>query len=431
MNKILNRLLEGTFKKHLILPIITVLISFILFFVMTEHRTMITSAFIGFLVGKSVVDISIVLYHTSEDARKSIKSYDELKRIYDEDTYGHKSILFPKKPCVNFNKETLKNTKTNDLKLFYAPLLTNHKRKNVHFSDNPETFYKLPRMIIPYFADLLSAHKASYTENAITYRLLDAPSEKEDHIEIKTGRTKYYEHLAMNRAIDFPINSSFTVRKLFEFDSILTPISTSVFPNQIGVNAIILFSDNRTLFPKRSLKSTVAKNKLTASLAIRLDAKDRKAPMTRDAMIEDFKDKMKTRLYFTEAETEKPMSVDLLGIGRNLCEGGKPQFYYLIRFDDYTSENYMGRLNEIENQKKKDMKNQIDFDKKIFVADFDSLAYNNAKQKFSFKSYEIGKSGKAIPKTVKGKFEMSFYYNLWHYYDIYEPYRISNKKTSP
>lgn len=424
-----GKILSGTFKKRLVLPIITTFIAIIFFFIFPEYRTMILSAFIGFLVGKSVIDITIVLYHTSEDARKAIRDYDELCEIYDEDKYGHLFLRFPKNAEKPLTKKDVNEEHMKSKKIFYKPLITNIHGSSPNLADDPDNFYKIPEMIIPYYSDLLSAHKASYTENAITYRLLDTPEVKNGQINIKTARTTYYDHLVMNRAIDFPIRNTFSVRKLYEFNNTLTSLKDSVLANQIGVNAIVLFSDNRTIYPKRSLTSTVAKNKYTASLAIRLDSKDKKKKLTNKDIREDFKDKMKKRLYFTEEELKKEFSIILLGIGRNMCEGGKPQFYYLVKFKNYDSSNYIKRLRTIEKEKRKRRNSQIDFDKKLVVSDFDSLALKNS-SKFMFNSYAYDqKKDQVFAKDVlKGKFENSYLYNLWHYFEVYEPHRIADKR---
>ena len=420
----LKWLFNGVYTRHLILPVLTLLLAIALFIYLTEYWSMILSALTGFLIGKSIIDITMVYYHFREDNRKAIRDYEGLEKYYDTDYYGQKRIVFTKKPRL-FSRILKRKEVLKEFKLYYEDLLTNHKAKNICFIDNPTAFYKVPDIILPYYAELLSAHAASYTENAITYRLMDEPNDRGESIGIKISRTRYFDHLVMNRAIDFTIGKVFTVRKLCEFKKRLSPLSDEVLPNQIGVNAIVLFSDGRTIIPKRSLLATVAKNKVTSSLAIRLDAEDQSVALTEEMVHANFKKEMKKRLGFSDAELKTAYDIQLIGIGRDLYEAGKPQFYFTINFHNLPSDTYIRRLKAIHKQRKKDRGNQIDYDRQLIVCDFNDIKLKKEKT-LSINSYKSTKKGnvkqKRRRKSVKP--EMSFFFNLWHFYKIHEKHKI-------
>ncbi len=104
----------------------------------------------------------------------------------------------------------------------------------------------------------MQAHKASFTKNAFTIRLDDIEV-TDEHVKLKTSRTTHFDHLVLNRAIDYPVKDILSIRRLFEYNNELTPLKYSKLANQIGVNAIILFNDGYTIFPRRSFSATVEK----------------------------------------------------------------------------------------------------------------------------------------------------------------------------
>ncbi|MFA5471434.1 MAG: hypothetical protein WC219_05245 [Acholeplasmataceae bacterium] len=407
-----KRLLSGVVEKHLVLPTLAFGIAIVFVIIKSDYRSQVISALVGFVFGKALISLSIAIYYSKEDQRKAIRDYDSLSSFYSEAIYGHKYILFSNEKKI---------------KLFYDELYTHDFKKKIIFDDQPNKRFILPYVIAPYYSDLMQAHKASFTKNAFTIRLDDLIVNK-DELILKTSRTTYFDHLVLNRAIDFPVRDILSVRRLFEYNNELTPLKHSKLANQIGVNAIVLFNDGYTIFPRRSFTSTVAKNRITSSLAIRLNSENTFEQITEASIHKDFYKQMVSRLHFPESYISDPSKIDikLVGIGRDLCEGGKPQFYYVIHLNDISSDDYTKRLNLCIKEKKKDKLTQIDYDRLLYVTKLSDLdLHKNETLKLKPRLYHKRKDSFHTRKiSVKVKPEISFYYNLWHYYKIYEPSRI-------
>jgi hypothetical protein len=407
-----NRLFSGVVKKHLLLTILAFLVALGFALYSNEYVTQVLSAFVGFVVGKALISLSITIYYSREDQRKAIRDYDSLASFYDEKLYGNKYILFPK------NKK---------IKFFYDELYVHYPNNTLKIIDDPKKRFVLPNVILPYYADLMQAHKASFTKNALTIRLDDLKP-TEQGATIYTSRTTYFDHLVLNRAIDYPVKDVLSVRRLFEYNNQLTPLKKSQLANQIGVNAIILFNDGYTIFPRRSFTATVAKNRITSSLAIRLNTIDPFSKLTDQLIKKDFIEQMKCRLHFPDSyfADESRIEVVLLGIGRDLVEGGKPQFYYVIHMHDLSSNDYTIKLNDCIKQKRKDRLTQIDYDRKLYITKFSNLDISTDGT-FKFKTRLYNKKKKAFYEKksfIRVKSELSFIYNLWHYYILNNPSRV-------
>ncbi len=416
ISNVFKQMFSGVVKKHLVLPIIVFIVALVFALIAEEYRSMVISAGVGFILGKALVDLGVAIYFSKEDDRKAIRDYDTLKLFYDENTYGNKAIFFGQ------NKK---------VKIFYDESFTNDFNTEIVYDDYPCNMHSMPSVIMPYYADLLQAHKASYTKNAITFRLIDF-QKKDNQLILKTGRTTYFNHLVLNRAIDFPIRDSFSIRKQFEYNKCLTPLKESELANQIGVNGIILFNDGYTVFPRRGFNATVAKNCITSSLAIRLNTVNPHKKLIEQEIYDDFYLNMKKRLHFKESYFTNPEDIEIifLGFGRDLCEGGKPQFYYLIKFNKLNSDDYTKDLPKLIKDKKKDKNLQIDFDKTLYLTKFSDLDLQKGQTlKFKPRIYNKSKERFVTKKRfIKVKPEISFFYNLWHYYKIYFPERISIEK---
>ena len=406
-----KRLFSGVVKKHLLLTLLAFLVALGFALYSNEYVTQVLSAFVGFIVGKALISLSITIYYSREDQRKAIRDYDSLASFYDEKLYGNKYILFPN------NKK---------IKFFYDELYVHYPNKTLKIVDNPKKRFNLPNVILPYYADLMQAHKASFTKNALTIRL-DNLEPTEQGATIYTSRTTYFDHLVLNRAIDYPVKEVLSVRRLFEYNDRLTPLKKSQLANQIGVNAIILFNDGYTIFPRRSFTATVAKNKITSSLAIRLNSIDPFSTLDERKIKKDFLHQMKCRLHFPDSYLvdEDHIEVILLGIGRDLVEGGKPQFYYVIHMHHISSDDYTKNLQNCIKQKRKDKLSQIDYDRKLYVTKFNDLEISGS-ESFKFKPRLYNKKKDLFftkRSYTRVKSELSFLYNLWHYFKLYDESR--------
>ena len=227
-------------------------------------------------------------------------------------------------------------------------------------------------------------------------------------------RSTYLAHLLTNRALDYHIKPEVTIRRIFENTARLTPLALSKMSNHIGINALVFLRRNGEkrgylLMPKRGSDATVAKNGVTASLATRLqmDNKEYFADGYQSKMTIDYIEKgcildglpaaiRLSRDCLNEKMEQQSdfLQIDLLGIARDIYEGGKPTFFYAVYLDmtvdEYfrQSDEYVEKMtntaNAAKQQKKKGIlplsSDKIDEVKEVYVADWTSVKMSERKR---------------------------------------------------
>ena len=188
--------------------------------------------------------------------------------------------------------------------------------------------------------------------------------------------------------------------------------------NHIGKNGLVFLSDGRLLVPRRKSDSTISKNKVTSSIAVMLNFPEesknnpKNAEITREYLlygniIKNLSKRVKIpQAAIVEAETD----IEFLGFGRNIYEGGKPQFYYAVRLRNIDTPTYFAlRSKFIAKQKEDGDEDVLDADRTIYAADYSSFKFSGGH--LIFDAYD--KKGKRTSKNVE--YEMSYLCNLWHY----------------
>lgn len=281
--------------------------------------------------------------------------------------------------------------------------------------------FELDPLIRNHCFEILAAHENSNIGNFITLRI--AGFEKyNSKVVVKTERSNYISHMLTNRAIDYQICDRISLRDLFEYNSTLSPLEKSKLSNHIGLIGMIFIENGKyTLFPQRDKTSTISKNKLTSGLAaaFRLDSNKCNSNLSHKSTT-PFKEEVMERLPRAMKIIEKfdrikdKININLVGIGRDVYEGGKPAFFYRIDVD-ITLNEFFELSCKCKNCTKLDQcKGGLDFNKRICVAEYSTIKVDNECKILSFNSFISKKDGKIAQKSFKLEAEKNLISNLWH-----------------
>ncbi len=403
MKKILSKII-GFFKKEHILKYIIIIGVFFLVFVLLfalatkDVASNVCGAIVGFLISSLLLYVFRVVIGLFEDFLKINYNTDELLDIY----HGNPDY-----------RKTLESQGTT-VEFAYADLLIN-QGYDFKVVDNPHKFMELDDFIVENYGTIFSAHSNSSKRNFETIRL---DRFDKDTNTFYLSRSTYFNHLVTNRAVDFLLFDTVSLRTLFEYGPMLSKLEESKMSNHIGINALVFLSDNRLLVPRRKADSTISKNKITSSIAVMLNFPNEHASDPRDAVIsadyllkgniiKNLSDRVKLP---SDAIDETMTDISFLGFGQNIYEGGKPQFYFVVKLNNIDTTAYFEKRSLFfAEQKKLGKKEFLDVDRCMYVADYNS--YNFHKDFVTFTAYTS--DGK--PFKTKARYEMSYLCNLWHY----------------
>jgi hypothetical protein len=290
--------------------------------------------------------------------------------------------------------------------------------------DNPAKMMELDEFIGGNFEKIFSAHKGSNKPNSLTVRL-DMMKEEDGKCKLYLSRSNVYNHLVTNRAIDFDLFDNTTLRDIFEYGPKLSSYEESKMSNHVGINGLVFLSDGNLLVPHRNKQSTVSKNKVTSSIAVKLNPpENKKEKITRDYFFDKtIIDNLTARTHIPSDMLDRSkIHIQFLGFGQSVYEGGKPQFYFAVHLDHIDTAKYHELYKESKSKKAVDetqensvSKKSLDEDKCIYVADYGTFHFNKNK-KLVFEC--IKNTGKRVKKHLG--YEMSYLANLWHYMQTLE-----------
>lgn len=278
---------------------------------------------------------------------------------------------------------------------------------NYQFSvvDAPDKMFELDDFIMGYYERLFSAHSNSAKMNGITIRLDDF--ETQDNLcTFYLSRSTYFNHLLTNRVVDFTIFDDVTLRDVYEYGPKLNSFANSKMSNHIGINSLVFLNDGNLVVPRRKKDSTISKNKITSSIAVKLNfPKDGSEVITANHLLyQNIIDNLSDRVKIHPEDLDLAhIKVEFLGFGQNMYEAGKPQFYYVVYLENIDTK----RFHQLSVFDKNDSK--LDVDKYIYVADYSTYKFEKDMVKFDI----ILEDGSRKP--IKVGYEMSYLCNLWHY----------------
>ncbi len=363
-----------------------VLVAFLIFST-SDVISNVVGTIIGFVFSTVILYIFRVVSANLEDMLKVNKDTQALLRVY--------------KGAPEYRKRLELNG--TQVEFAYADCLVD-RGYTYDVVDQDRQNFALDDFILENYDTLFSAHTGSTKINSTTVRLDDV-EKNGDHVTFHLSRSTVFNHLVTNRAIDFIIFDSVTLRDMYEYGPRLRPLKDSKMSNHVGINALVFLSDGALLVPRRNKASTISKNQITSSIAVKLDFPGEGTAITADYLIRgNILDNLTKRLHIAPEDLH-PEAIDIrfLGMGQSIYEGGKPQFYYSVVLNDMDTQRYYKLSNWFAKTP------QIDVDRCIYVADYST---------FRFKKDYVTFEG-ALPNKrrhrIKVKYEMSYLCNLWHY----------------
>lgn len=325
----------------------------------------------------------------------------------------------------------------------------------LQIDDYPDEFFELDPFIKSNFFELIEAHAMSDTTRSVTVRLKEVVHAQGNELAvIRTMRSTYLSHLLTNRALDYELKPEMTIRSLFENSDTLIPPQRSRMSNHFGINALVFLkeaegtSEKWLLLPQRGPRATVAKNKVTASIATRL--KMEKLPgqyagtlqpeyVMKNCIYDCIADAIQIPEEWVRENTDK-IDIQFLGLSRDIYEGGKPTLFYEVHMD-MDLEEYQNQHKAFDDERAKKradraaaMRNghlpkgaeAIDEVETIHIVDWSSVTmsqqlspiickkedevYYNAEYDTSLLSFATNED-----KTYKKSFEQNLIANFWFY----------------
>lgn len=345
----------------------------------------IVGVMLGIILTSLLLNILRAILTNIEDDVKVSDNDKDLLNFYDKKSYC-KYLLFDDKSAISF---------------LYDKTYQHLKDNEILIDDEPQKEFQLNSLLENNFFELMKAHTRSYFNNCPTVRL-DRFTLENKTLTLFTSRSTFINHLVTNRAIDYKINNLLTLRQIFEGGPTLSPLEKSIFSNHIGINALVFLNDGSLIVPHRSNNSTISKNMITSSVATRLELDDYSKQLKVEMLMFD-----SIRNYLKDLSLPptaiKNARIQFSGFGRNLYEGGKPQFYFLVNVD-IGKEEYAKILLDSDKTKNK----KIDRNKKIYICD--TASFCSRKNYLGFKFFVSG-------NKYKKRFfapEKSMLCNIWH-----------------
>lgn len=392
MKKIFIKIVEFFKKEHTekyIVEIILFSMLLGLFFALAVNDVVsnVFGAVIGFLFSTMLLYILKVFGNYFEDTFKINYDTESLLKKYKGDKSYRKTL-------------TLNGTSVD---FAYAMRLENDGYQ-FDVIDDKNKFFELDDFIMGNYPAIFSAHSGSSKFNGTTIRL-DKFEKCGDKVTFYLSRSTVFNHLVTNRAIDFDIFDGVTLREIYEYGPLLSMPEDSKMSNHIGINGLVFLSDGNILVPRRKRDSTVSKNKVTSSIAVKLDFPKGLDEISTDyllngTILDNLSARTKIDQMFIDIDEIK---IDFLGFGQNIYEGGKPQFYYSTVLENIDTQKFFEVFDE------KLAFSPLDVDKCIYVADYSTFKFK--KDYITFDA--IDKKGKR--RNIKLGYEMSYLCNLWHY----------------
>lgn len=405
MTKLIIKIVEFFKKGHTLKYIIEIFLFFaalavLLYLATRDVVSNVFGAVVGFLFSSLFLYICKLIGGHFEDLLKINYDTKELLNMYKGNGKNWTESPY---------RQNLEKNGT-EVDFAYAPILESAKGMEFHVSDNPAKEFQLDDFVAGNYAQLFSAHSNSAKRNFDTVRLDDFdPSTNTFHL----SRSTYFNHLVTNRAIDFLLFDDVALRDVLEYGPFLNPLSKSKMSNHVGINALVFLNDNRLLLPRRKANATISKNKITSSVAIMLDIPKNGEVTTEYLLKENIKNNLSKRLKIDEERIKKMnLHIEFLGFGQNIYEGGKPQFYFAVDLKDLDTSQYFAERKEfLKAARKNKQMDNLDVDKCVYAADYNTFKYKKDKVKF----IAYNKHGKKKINQIRVGYERSFLCNLWHY----------------
>lgn len=349
----------------------------------------------GLLFAKLTELFKEVIYYKMENWQK-IKNF----AVQYADTYRYEIFFSQNKVIGYYNSVfTIKNENEN----FY-----------IEIEDFEKKYFVLDSLIQNNYISLLHAHRNDYIKNYKCVRLDDYEIDfVSNHVKLITSRAKCFDHLATNFAMDYKMEKGMTLRDIYEYQSILTPLCKSKMANVLGINALVFLSDGILLMPLRGARATISKHMLTSSIALGCFWENRKND--EKLKIEDIMEGfvctgLIERLHLKKSVLEdKLYQIHFLGFGRDVYWGGKPQLYYYVTLQ-MNSKEYLIKSQHDKKNEKFDQDSEI-----LLVQSFDVLNDSGDLKLRCIRKKKLIETNSYKFYSKSAKAEDSFFNNCLHF----------------
>lgn len=316
--KLIKKIVVWSDTQILQIFIITVLFLFILFMFLLTQKDVLSLVDITILSTFLITFFVTLLFNKSIDILR-VHVEDEIKINYDFEKIKDQYPL-----------EVVKSSFYKDNEDHFWPIIilySHNSDKKITIKDSAGV-YLLPSIISNYTDKILTAHKASHFKNNKMIRM-DKIEVSDNEVNIFTSRTTYLNTLITNRAIDYHISQSLTVRDVLEPGPYINDLDVSTLSNHIGFNILVFDKDNNIVLSQRSNKVSTAKSKYSFGVSGSLKSiysLDNQNKLSIKGIEHAIKMEIKDELGIDNSYVSFDFNEDLLCVYREVYEGGKPHF---------------------------------------------------------------------------------------------------------
>ena len=314
-SKRLKKLIANTLNENTLVLIVFIII----FFILTAYNsiemvelfdlTIITSIVVSLIVSKLLLYFSKKIQNDLED---SLKLSDDIESLI---------TFYKKEELVNiggidFPAVVLEKT------LFFNKL---------EIEDIPDRMYNVPEIVSINYKLIFGSHSSSSVYNNLNIRLDDC-NKINDILVLKTSRTTYFNSLVTNRALDYNLGSSLTLRKVLQYDNRMGELSNSSLSNHLGFNVFLITKDDNYVFVKRKGNLSIAKNVYGCAVSASLKSEyalNNEGKLTVEKLVNAIKNEMMNELCLEDDDYEVGVK-NIVCVYRDLVEGGKPQLLIYV-----------------------------------------------------------------------------------------------------
>lgn len=387
----------GFCKKHinannikmiiLFIPLVLVIINEIIngkFIIKDFYDSSILISFIVVFLCESIADVllSFIEKKTEDDVKLNT---DYLSLV------GKYCLEKEKMVCYKYDGKTIYIPA---VVLFECKIKNAEQYKIVTEKDISKIKYQLPKQIADNSSELFNAHSHSIVYNNINVRLNDLVVTNGEII-LKYGFTTYFDSLLTNRAMDYPFKKNRTVREIYEPGPYLNSLTDSKLSNHLGFNGFVELKDGNIVFLKRRNQVSIAKGMWQQSVGASLKSKyciNGDHELTREGLLNAINEEIKDELKIDTLHSV------IFAFYRDLVEGGKPQFLFYSKSEQYDKESFLSHFNS-------GYRKDIKIDKKL-ITDGSQLVFYKIEElrKCRFETDrmidETGKEYKMMPSTI-------------------------------
>lgn len=213
---------------------------------------------------------------------------------------------------------------------------------HIHYSEEK---YQLPKQIADNSDHLMKAHSFSTIYNNMNVRINSILTDG-SKISIDYSMTTYFDSLITNRAMDYPFKNGKTIREIYEPGPFLSTLSESKLSNHLGFNGFVETADEKFIFVLRSDSVSIGKSTLADSIGASLKVKycfDDDRRLTLSGIESAIRGEIHDELRINVAENVS-LSEGIFAFYRDIVEGGKPQFLFYYKCNQFTSKQFEERF---------------------------------------------------------------------------------------